>query len=348
MGERRVRGPRWLVRASAAGLALALSAEILAVVVFDAPPVDRRPLVQVEPHPVLGYRLVPRQDTFTYQARVQTDLRGRRVPPRFDAGGARTVLFVGGSETFGKGVKAEETFVYRVGEALGWGAVNAGTPDWSLEQSVRFVEQYAQSYRPSLVVLVFYWDDLFFDGSARAGTSTASAGSPAEVETRGEWFLRRWARQSSLLERVAPLYTRSAALCAVRNGAKEAWGRLADQPAVRWRQALLTGDDAPGLADAWRAAEAELRRLAAWGEQHGVPVVVLVLPMEQQAEVGGFPARARGAAEQAGLPVVDATEAVLEAEAPFLPFDGRPSPAGHAAIARALGEALAGRYQQTP
>jgi len=94
----------------------AIALELLATLVLPAPPRDRAPLVRVAPHPTLGYRLVPEQETFSYEAPVRTDARGLRIlEATASSSAARRLLFVGGSETFGKGVRAPQTFAARSG-----------------------------------------------------------------------------------------------------------------------------------------------------------------------------------------------------------------------------------------
>lgn len=325
------------------GLVGAVALELVSALWWPAPPRDRAPLVRVEPHPTLGYRLEPGQRTFSYQAPVHTDAHGLRVVEAAPTStGARTLLFAGGSETFGKGVRAEQTFVARTAAGLGprWRAVNAGTPDWNLEQSVRFACAELEPSRASALVLTLYWDDLFFD------TSTSSA-APAGRTERGEWFVRRWARTSGALEVLAPLYTRSRVLCAARNAAKRAYGRADGQPAVLWRDALRAGATAPGLDAAWDRAAETLGRLATCAQAASSDVWVLILPVEPTG--GAFADRARTIASQAGFRVVDASAALLEGgAASFIPYDGRPSEEGHRRIAEALLPRLRAAYQQAP
>lgn len=319
------RGALALGGLTAAGLAV----ELVARATLPAPYVDRAPLVRVSPDPQVGYRLVARQRAFTYQARVETDEHGRRRMPSRE--GPRFV-FLGGSETFGKGVEAEQTFAARVAETWTGSAVNLGTPDWTLDQSLAAWRTEGATLAPDRVVLTLYWDDLF------AHPRTSMLGDPAvqapasKTPERTSWGPRRWLRDLGLLERAAPIYTRSTAVVATRNALKGAWGRHRASPAWVWRDALVRGDTTPELD----AAFARMARgLAAFAAEADATVVLL--PIEDTPTETSWTRRARAAAEQAGLRTVDAGPALRAlGAAAWIPYDGRPSPAGHAAIAQAI------------
>lgn len=332
---------RWGVGA----LLLAFLGEGLSVSWLPAPPVDRRPLVQLESHADLGYQLVPGQESFSYQAPVLVNNDGLRERPQLPPECQR-MLFVGGSETFGKGVAVEETFVRRVEEGIGpgWCTINAGTPDWNLHQSVAFVRHYAPRYAPKVVVLVFDWDDLFFDastGEAAAGQTEAS-----------EWFLRRWAQKSGALEWMAPVYTRSRLLYAARNITKNSWGRMRGTPATLWQEDLLNGTPSQDLQTGFEFAQDELRQFSLQAKAQGFDPYVVLLPMRGQIIQRGvstyFQKEATRRAGAHGLGVIDVREdfkAGLSQQ--FIPYDGHPSALGHARIAEGVLRGLKD-YQQTP
>ncbi len=310
-----------------------LAAELVASLFLPAPYVDRAPLVRVAPHPVLAYALVPEQSTFSYQAPVRTDADGLRALPSVTST-TSTVLFLGGSETFGKGVRAEETFAARVQFArAGTNAIDAGVPDWNLDQSVLWLERYGARFSPDVVVLTFYWNDLFEE----AGLDRDAA--PVE-----EWAPRAVLKRSGWLEQIAPLYTRSRLAYVARNALKTWVGRSRGHPEFVWRDALLAGETRPEIERAWSRIEVELERFSALADARGFRAIVLVLPIEHAVARGRpttFVPRAAELARARGLEVVDATPALMTASDPYIPWDGRPSPSGHAAIARALLDRLA-------
>lgn len=306
--------------------------ELVASFVWPAPYVDRAPLVRVAPHPVLGYALVPDQSTYSYQAPIRTDAEGLRVLPAA-TNTTRTVLFLGGSETFGKGVRAEETFAARVQAARpGTRAVVAGVPDWNVDQSVTWLDRYGARYAPEVVVLTFYWNDLFPEPALNR-----EAAAPAE------WAPRAVLKRTGWLERIAPIYTRSRVAYVVRNALKGWIGRAREHPEFVWRDALLAGSSFEALDRAWARVEGEIDRFRTIADARGFRPVVLVLPIEQAVERGRLselPSRVAGIARARGIDVVDASAAMMGCDGAYIPWDGRPSAAGHAAIAEALLEAL--------
>ncbi|CAN0583204.1 unnamed protein product, partial [Laminaria digitata] len=204
-----------------------------------------------------------------------------------------------------------------------------------------FIEAEASRYRPHVIVLSLAWDDLFVDASMHA--------RPVAPEREGgQWFVRRWATQSGALRWLAPIYTRSRVLCAARNALKERWARYQRLPRHVWRQTLLNDETTPALEQAWGQAEAQLQAWALRARTEGIEAWVLIHVFEQQLKDGrwGFQRRARGAAAQAGLPVIDPSPCYEGGEELFIPYDGRPSVRGHRCIAGAVRRALS--YQQTP
>lgn len=325
----------------AAAILLFALAELVSSFLLPDPPVDRAPLVQVAPHPVLGYALVPNQKTFSYQAKVYTNAAGLRVPLLETAtvGASRVIVFLGGSEVFGKGVAAEEAFPKLVeAELRGSVAVNAGVPDYNIDQSVLWLDRYGAPYAPSVVVLTFYWNDLFADPSI-----------DREANDNEEWAPRTVLKRTGLLAKVAPLYTRSRIAYVARNALKTAVGRWRDHPEQRWRDALLRGESLPEIEAAWRRVGSEVARFSALARQRGFVPLIVALPIEQAIEDGidnDFGANVARLGERHGVRVVDATErlrdAVSRGERPYIPWDGRPSVAGHQAIADAVLEVMRG------
>ena len=129
-----------------------------------------------------------------HRFRVSTDGGARRVTPEAPAG-ARSVLFVGDSCTFGIPVDDDQSFPSRVGRLLGVRALNAGVPGYSAFQGRLVLERFEG--RPAAVVITFWvngrtvWDHL----------SDAEHQELLAAERAGEFSRHRLTR---LLRRVAP------------------------------------------------------------------------------------------------------------------------------------------------
>jgi len=312
------------------------------------PPADRAPFVTVARHLTLGYTLVPHQDTFTFSEPVRTNSDGlrERELDRVALQQSRVVLCLGGSETFGKGVAVEKTFARRLEERLkqAWPAptppfvINAGVPDYTLEQSLRFLAERVEDLRPEAVVLSFYWDDLL--GLSPPGAKGAE---------RRDWSPRAWARRRSLLERLAPIYSRSRILCLVKNRLKVWSGRRTGNPGIVWKDAILENRSLEPLEAAWSRAGDLLKVFAELSSTQGFHPVVLVLPVEQQVgrqSAPWFQERVKRIAEAASLPVVDPLPRLEQNgsfASLFLPYDGRPNEKAHEILAEELAEFLKDR-----
>jgi hypothetical protein len=106
----------------------------------------------LEPDSLLGWRLIPshvaraietRHDTVLYDVRYTVDSAGRRVsPPGPATAGGSCVLFFADSFVFGEGVADEETFPFRVGEAVGGrlSVANFGVPGYGAEHMLAIIE----------------------------------------------------------------------------------------------------------------------------------------------------------------------------------------------------------------
>lgn len=92
----------------------------------------------------------------------------RRKPP-----GTRRILLLGDSFTFGVGVRDEDTFARRLENALGDDApagtrvevLNAGTQGYNTRDEVAYLEHRWLALEPDLVLIVFYLNDVFSDGT---------------------------------------------------------------------------------------------------------------------------------------------------------------------------------------
>ncbi len=325
---------RKLVRWGAGLSALGLAAELGASFFLPPPPVDKTPLLKAAGHPTYGYLLVPNQTAYSYQAEILVGPDGFRADPP-PLPGTTLAWVLGGSEAFGKGMRAEETFAKLWQQKDPRLAVkNAGVPDWNLAQAIRYLEYEGEKGRPQRVVLTFYWNDLLPDHSLTAHTATAA---------QRHWAPRVWAQKTGALEYIAPLYTRSRLLYLARNHAKIWVGRQRGHLDQTIKDALLSGETPPELEDFWRKAEADLSHFQALCQKIGAAPTLLILPIEEEIlehhPRAHFRARAVGLGQKLGLPTLDVGPkfaAAADKSRLFIPYDGRPSAQGHQVIAEAL------------
>lgn len=113
-----------------------------------------RYLAAAVPDPRLGYRHAPNHESVYQGAMVAINARGLRDHVRPEGVETR-VLLLGGSETFGWGVEAEETY----GEILerifpGVETVNAGVCGYSLRQQLDYLETDGLALNPDAVFVL--------------------------------------------------------------------------------------------------------------------------------------------------------------------------------------------------
>jgi lysophospholipase L1-like esterase len=270
----------------------------------------------------------PDFDGFSEGTWVRTNSRGlreRELPPAKPAG-ARRVVFLGDSVTFGAGVRDDEPFPRLLEAAVNEGGagpietVNAGVVGYNTVQELARLEQVGLAYQPDVVVVTFVVNDLLetftiFDHQYEPTGSLA--------------YVKVWLRRNSHLYRfVQNLYWRiDQELRRAREGPTEP---LRKRDRLEERLATL----------------AEMVRLA---RANGAAFLLVLYPDNLGDPVNPGPTGERltmreelerfAAREQ--VPVVDLTAALGDVRDPRarqyrLREDPHPSPEGHRAIAEAL------------
>jgi len=112
-------------------------------------------------HPLLGYRMSAHRD----EAGVRTNSAGFRDAREFDLEpppGARRIVLVGDSYTWGHGVANDETWGAFLERRLdGWQVLNLGVPGYGVDQAVLTFEEIGADYGPDVVVLGCFVRDVF-------------------------------------------------------------------------------------------------------------------------------------------------------------------------------------------
>lgn len=141
------------------------------------PDVVRHPFAQFDPE--LGWSKPPgargilRRPEYRVPLVINSHgLRGPEISLEKPAGTLR-VLLVGDSFTEGYTVPEEQTLRSRLEVDLGRlrsrpvQVINGGTAGWGTDQEVLFYEKTGRLFSPDLVVLLFYYNDLYRDGDLR-------------------------------------------------------------------------------------------------------------------------------------------------------------------------------------
>lgn len=303
-------------------------------------------------HPTLGWMLLPNQDRAgRYGESLSINGHGMRdrdwAEPAPESksvleGGRRglRVVVLGDSRPYGYGVALEETFPRQLEAALRARSddrlvMNFGQPGFHLSQFVRLYEASARRWRPDFVVVC-------------VGTIAITPTLPPLVERT--FPLNDWIVRTAIWDAL----DRRWLLARHGRAAREHWIRTGQLAAAEAAQnGFRLARDAPWSEEArplWDAAQVELTRLVDAVATDGGRLIVLVLPRRTELEPGAAeqltqrwralvpePRIAAGTAEL--IDVADALRALAE---PFLVSDTEHlTPEGHAAVAAALGRAIA-------
>jgi lysophospholipase L1-like esterase len=295
-----------------------------------------RPFSEFDFHPTRGYTPGPNVTWYdaTREYRIwlrhnSLGFRGPEIAPAKPPGRTR-ILVLGDSQTYGTGVENDETFCAAL-ESLdpSLQVINAGVGGYASDQELLMLRDWIEPLDPDVVILAYFWNDLFEVTGSDYTRAELSEGrvrfvppEPATIEhpsfagalAEHEKLRSRygWLRRESYLYRfVSDRYK-------VLNYAIRDW--LGDDRAPFEVPFRLEPDQ---VAAAWALSEALLREAADLSHRHGADFVLMVIPDQVQVEpdvvVYGVPGwllgtqdRVRSFAEREGIPFIDPTAAMHE------------------------------------
>lgn len=335
--------------------------------------------------PLLGWSKIPGArvlyDRREYRVEVVINDKGLRDVPREyrTPPGVTRVLAVGDSFLEGYTVPLDQTVTRRLESRLAEGGcraevINGGTTAWSTDQELLFFRSEGVRYEPKLVLLFFYYNDIYYNDSqsyfgrpkpifqmkdtglelhrypVRRPRPRAAPAEPPEA-----------ASGSALLQWVSDrLWTGAPGVY----DALSVLGLWEPMPRRVPREELRVYDvrQVPRLEEAWLKTEAILRAFRQDAEEAGARFLVVYVPSRMEIQddswrvtlaLYGDPPFERDAVarrlealgEENGFGVVDLTGPLRAADRgllgrPYFQFDGHWTARGHSAAADALGERL--------
>ena len=355
-----------LLMVMAAAVVAAGLCELLARIVFPAPPARaRQPALLYQTDPELGFVHVAGQTGYLDDGLASINamfLRGA-LPDVSPDPEALRVLAIGDSTTFGWGVNDDQTYCAALDRQLHEHALaprpevmNAGVVSYDLKQSVRFLRRLVPNVHPKVVIVGLFWNDLPYqtmspDGVPQTVPDSAPPGATPDA-ARAAVEAPRVFRMANQPSRFNMLLRSSRMLYVLRH----AWlGLIAPTDAasnqVQWERALLEGRRTPSIDEAWRDIEATFGEIRALADASGFDVGVLTMPIRAQVEQSypnaEYQTRVRALAEARGFFVIDPLPRFREAANPqalFIPYDRiHFSPLGNELLAKTAYEALSGR-----
>ncbi len=145
---------------------------------------------------VLGQRLAPNYDGWFAGVPVKINALGFRDDRDYaieKSAGTFRILVLGDSVTFGHGTRSDTTYPYLLERRLRewkpeieWQVWNLGVPGYATSQELAYLERVGTQYRPDLVIVGFYQNDLAGNEPAR----TPSAIRRLSAGIQG-WMQRR-------------------------------------------------------------------------------------------------------------------------------------------------------------
>ncbi len=325
--------------------------ELALRLLYEVPPIWSEPQQTTLTSPLLGWVLEPGSRSWSIDAPVAINSLGLRDDefPREKPPGEYRVLCLGDSFTFALGVRFEDIYAQQLERMLAERhprtavqVINAGVGGYNTRQERIYLETDGLSFDPDVVTVGFYWNDLVYNEEPLPDLATTPRLGPSpEVRGLVEHDMPKWLRD--ILRRSLVLYLGTTRTKQLIN--------TFDPPASRYgevQRALLHGD-AAFLEPYWQATAEHLLALERAARERGIPVVLLVFPMENQIKLD-FPEMAltetlRALWAPTGMPFVDlepAYRAALErGENPFLPYDLHPNATGMRLAAEALYDSLA-------
>lgn len=311
----------------------AIFAEVVLRIVLPSPLVWKYPQEQYQYDAEIGHWLEPDQQAYTHDKSVSTNSTGLR-DSEYAIGASPEVyriLALGDSQTFGNGLELADTWPKQLEANLNQAAkgkrvevLNGGLPGSDTWQHEIILKRLLVTYQPDAVVLAFYVNDV------------VKRFTPSSVQFKNDDEFSK--RMVYILKRSALLLT----LRTVWSSIMQGWSPGKD---FMEQQSLLKGEDSPALQERWDQVENSLAAMKKASNEYNTFFGIVLLPRRDQID-GRFPWDAysnhlRKIAEQHQIPVVSMLAPLQQAYKThgknlFIPWDGHNSKLANQIIAQEI------------
>ncbi len=273
--------------------------EIVVRLVCGVPLPEGWPPEQTQPDVSRGWALVPNTVGYTYTFQVNINslgLRERELSPKGPK--ESRILVLGDSLVFGQGIADCDTIPALMEQILNvsvhdkettYRVVNAGLRAYSTNQELALLRQLGETIRPDVVVLVWYWNDIY-EASIEEIFASRSVKAKRMLSSAPpwEWHLRELTRRSALAMLVhdvwyhrQPPFADSpvviASLGRLENYLDE-FISLAEKGEFKFVMALAPN---PSAVSGSHPCETHAARIKALAELRDIPVTNLLDPLRQ-------------------------------------------------------------------
>jgi lysophospholipase L1-like esterase len=300
------------------------------------------PQMLIEPSMSRGFTHRPNQHAYTIDKPFVTNslgLRDEREVP-LAKGGEFRIVVLGDSMTVGLGVLSEDTFARQLEKSLNQRfdrvrALNGAVGAYSTWQEVDLLKEKIHQLQPDIVLLAFYWNDLYTKPRQVTPIAISDSGEQHDAALKYLRLLKRSALLLFLRERYEIL-------------------RLKISPSFDWshQEMIYEGGTSLYLEQAYEDVSESLEQLKALGDRHGFIPVVIILPIPGQIHRLNSPTymqqRIHMITEKIGLRTVDMLQPLQQAYALqhdlVIPWDNSHySAQGHKVVAETIEQYLSAK-----
>ena len=234
-----------------------------------------------------------------FRATLQYDANGiRGLDPLYNKPqGARRVVVIGDSFVDGYTVATPERMTEVLASRLGkrFEVVNLGVGAYSTDQELLLLERQGWKYQPDLVLLAFYYNDVFFNGEKSLGPAqkplfAMDNGNLRLTNVPVPYPVQHFRDRFKLLQLIQTIlrYNPAVHKAAIRVGLLH--DELPeDFPHPGWAGgswedfAVYQKTETPEYAKAWAITQALLQKMKKETEQHGAQFLVFYIPARIEA-----------------------------------------------------------------
>lgn len=313
--------------------------------IFWAAPGYRYPQTLHNPDSLLGWVMIPNQDSYTYDVPVHINSHGLRDDEFTVAkpDGVIRILNIGDSVTYGVAVPGDETYPNQLEKMLNtefpadsFEVINAGVQRYYTYQELDYLRRDGVAFHPDIVIVGFYQNDF----GVRPKVWKREYENSREQFMTALWhkipFVMNIVKNSALLSLLRDRYFKL-------KHSMEAKG----SPGSIDR--IMMGISDEGTERLWSATAEYIQGFKALSDQYGFKLLIAAFPAANQVisdmPDSSYPARLISMCEESGIPVVDLLPVFKanytgDIRSLFFRYDAHPNAHAHRIAAEAILQAL--------